>query len=336
MTAFKRNGKWSAKFVSKGAQHWVKGGPWETKKAAQKAEHVHRARLEGRRDAETCATFADRWLSEWPRAAVSSQANYASCARRFAEHFGDTPLSNVDRLAARSWALSVPRGLPRVIATMFEDARDVGLVTENPFHRLRLSVNRNEVSWPSLEDYRRLVASCHVLDGYAPEFRAMIQFSAWTGIREGELCGLQWDDVEAERIWVRRQRRKDGSIAKPKGSYVEPMPFPPPARVLDDLPRRPDPFVFHSPRGRPLRDHSHREQWIKVREEAGLDLRWHSLRHFCATQLLEMGLDHFTVSIQLRHHDGGALVMKRYGHPSREAAHERVLRAFDFDVEVAA
>jgi hypothetical protein len=44
-----------------------------------------------------------------------------------------------------------------------------------------------------------------------------------------------------------------------------------------------------------------------------------------------MGVDHFAVSVQLRHHDGGKLVMERYGHPSREAAKDRLLAAFRAD-----
>jgi hypothetical protein len=44
-----------------------------------------------------------------------------------------------------------------------------------------------------------------------------------------------------------------------------------------------------------------------------------------------MGLDHFAVSVQLGHEDGGALVMSRYGHPSKAAARERLLAAFSFD-----
>ena len=77
--------------------------------------------------------------------------------------------------------------------------------------------------------------------------------------------------------------------------------------------------------------------WNKVRgplelerQEAGLPgVRFHDLRHFCATQLLEMGADHFAVSIQLGHTDGGALVMSRYGHPSKDAARARLLGLFD-------
>ena len=42
-------------------------------------------------------------------------------------------------------------------------------------------------------------------------------------------------------------------------------------------------------------------------------------------------MSHFDVSVQLGHTDGGALVMARYGHPSEDAARDRLLRAFRFD-----
>ncbi|MGH2955366.1 MAG: tyrosine-type recombinase/integrase [Solirubrobacterales bacterium] len=335
MSAFKRNGKWVAKFVLRGEQHWTPGGPWDTKKAAEKAERIHRDELGAHGSDETCESFAARWLREWSRASVSTQANYRSCADRFGKHFGEKPLAALKRLEARSWALTVPRQVPQVIATMYEDARDVGVVNENPFHRLRLpALEREDVWWPSLDEYRALLDACPHLKGYGPEFRAMIQFSAWTGIRIAELFGLQWDDIEGQRVWVRRQRKRDSSLGKPKGGHVAAMPFPAPARVLDDLPRRRDPFVFHSINGQPLTQGTHRAPWDKVRKKAGLQgLRWHSLRHFCATQLLDLGLDHYAVSLQLRHRDGGALVMRRYGHPSVVAAHERVLAAFEFSAE---
>jgi integrase len=70
----------------------------------------------------------------------------------------------------------------------------------------------------------------------------------------------------------------------------------------------------------------------QLRAASGLpNVGWHDLRHFCATRLLEMGLDHFAVSVQLGHEDGGALVMSRYGHPSKDAARERLLAAFSFN-----
>ncbi len=66
-----------------------------------------------------------------------------------------------------------------------------------------------------------------------------------------------------------------------------------------------------------------------MKAAARVGFRWHDLRHFCATQLLELGLSHFDVSVQLGHTDGGALVMERYGHPSVDEAKQRLLGAFE-------
>jgi integrase len=56
---------------------------------------------------------------------------------------------------------------------------------------------------------------------------------------------------------------------------------------------------------------------------------YYELRHFCATHLLELGVAHADVAIQLGHTDGGALVMSTYGHPSEDGARERLKRAYE-------
>jgi integrase len=335
VSAFRRGGGWVAKFQLHGRQHWVPGGPWTTKRQAQEAERRYRDLLEARRTNETCASFADRWLDEWPRPATSTQRQYRDAVKQFAEHFGPTPLGEVERLSARTWALSVPRYVSRTVRTMYEDARNVGLVDHNPFSNLRLpAVERTEqVKAPTMDEYRQILEACSVLGPYGPEFRAMVQFSAWTGVRAGELQALKWEDVRTDSVWIRRARKRDGTEKKPKNGRERQIALLPPARVLDDLPRRPDPYVFHSPRGNPLDQGSHFYAWREVRATAGLrKIRWHDWRHFCATQLLELGLDHFAVSVQLGHTDGGALVMARYGHPSEEAARRRLQAAFKLDV----
>lgn len=45
--------------------------------------------------------------------------------------------------------------------------------------------------------------------------------------------------------------------------------------------------------------------------------------------LLERGVAHADVAVQLGHEDGGALVMSRYGHPARDSARSRLKLAFD-------
>lgn len=336
MTAFRRNTGWCAKFQLRGEQVWVPGSPFASKRQAEEAERRHRDFLTARLSDETCASFTERWLEEWPRPEASTRRLYAAAVRRFAEHFGPTPLGSVERLSARTWALTVPRHVSQVVGTMYEDARNVGLVESNPFSNLRLPATEKqaEITAPTMDEYRALLDACPVLGGYGPEFRAMIRFAAWTGLRQGELFALRRSDVRDGEVHVSRSRKLDGTIGLPKNGTARTVPLLPPAQVLDDVPvRAGSEFLFHSPRGRPLLKGTHGWSWQKVKAAAGVDVRWHDLRHFCATQLLEMGLDHFAVSIQLGHTDGGALVMARYGHPSVDAAKRRLRQAFELGAD---
>lgn len=341
MSAFERpqgSGHWVAKFQLQGKQQWVPGGPWATKTQAENAEQRHRDRLEARRTTETCASFAERWLEEWPRPAAATRQLYTQAADRFAADFGPTLLGDVERLPARTWALGVPRNLSKIVATMYEDARNVGLVPGNPFSNLRLPTTQRtaEVAPPTLEEFHQLLAGAMALGGYAEELRALITFDAWLGLRAGEIMGLQWRDVSEDLIHVRRARKDDGSYGPPKNGMERDVPFLDAARVLDQVPRRPDcPFVFHTPKGKVLKKGSLYYLWGKVRDASGTSadrlaaglkpIRFHDLRHFAATQQLERGASHFDVSVLLGHEDGGALVMSRYGHPSKDAARERLL-----------
>lgn len=335
----KRRDGYVSKFQLKGKQHWTPGGPWKTKTQAETAERQYRDRLEARRTSETCASFADRWLEEWPRKAASTRTLYTMAAQRFGEEFGSTPLGEVERLSARSWALGAPRNISKIVGTMYEDARNVGLVEHNPFSNLRLPVTQKteEVAPPTLEEFHKLLAGCQVMGGYADEFRALITFDAWLGLRAGELMALRWEDIDGDLVHVRRSRKDDGTYGKPKNGLKRTIPFLAQARVLDTFePKAGSPFVFHTPRGEVLKKGNLHYLWKTMRDASGTSagrlgaglkpIRLHDLRHFAATQQLEIGASHFDVSVLLGHEDGGALVMARYGHPSKDAARDRLLR----------
>lgn len=344
MSAYERprgSGRWVSSFQLHGAHVWTPGSPFPSKTAALEAERRHRDQLAARASDETCASFADRWLEEWPRPAASTRQLYEQAAERFAKEFGPTPLGEVERLSARTWALGVPRNLSKVIGTLYEDARNVGLVEDNPFANLRLpkTERTEEVAPPTPDEFRALLAATTVLGGYGSEFRALVQFAAWTGLRSGEIQGLKLEDIGENTINVQRSRKTDDSYGPPKNGQPRKIELLEPARVLDQVPRREgSPFVFHTPRGEDLNKSNLHYLWSRVRDssETSLDriaagikpIRFHDLRHFCATRLLELGADHFAVSVHLGHEDGGALVMARYGHPSKEAARERLRDLF--------
>ena len=210
MSQIRRGGGWAVKYQHKGKQVWVPGGPFKTKKEAIAAETAHRQRFSSH---ATCTAFSKRWLEEWPRKSVATRRLYADAARRFSREFGDRDLSDINRVEARTWALSIPRNYSKIIGTMYSDAHDVGLVEQNPFANLRLPATEKteEIAPPSPDEYRQLLAACMVLGGYAEEFRALIQLTAWTGLRASEVMALKADDFEARHLNVRRARKDDGT-----------------------------------------------------------------------------------------------------------------------------
>ncbi len=61
------------------------------------------------------------------------------------------------------------------------------------------------------------MAACDAHGGYAPQMRALLSFAAYSGLRPGELFGLEWDDIDlkAMRINVRRRVYR-GHVDVPK------------------------------------------------------------------------------------------------------------------------
>ena len=71
----------------------------------------------------------------------------------------------------------------------------------------------------------------------------------------------------------------------------------------------------------------HLRERLAVDEEDRLD--FYELRHFGASHMLnELEIEPWVIAEQLRHSDGGALVLELYGHPDRKEAIRRIRRAY--------
>jgi integrase len=135
----------------------------------------------------------------------------ARLTRPMVEDFRDDLLERFSRVRARQ-ALSVLR-------MVLDHAQHRGLLAQNvargvriaPRSRLQeqLIVGR---SIPTPEEVRRLLAAA---DGW---LHAMVTTAAFTGMRQGELRGLSWDDVDldGERITVRQRADQWGTFGQPK------------------------------------------------------------------------------------------------------------------------
>jgi integrase len=317
---------------------WV--GTFPTLREARAAERAAAAKRTPKGGVVDAGEFAERWPDDYPRAAAATQSTHRYGVKQFIEDFTGTPLDGIDRPAARAWALKVPNNTVRIARAMFTDAINDGLHPgPNPFAQLRLEQPRGRKDLTALTEPEVMkLADCALTahGTFGPTFRAMILFAAYVGLRPGELFALERGDIRADEVVIRQSLDKTGQIKKPKNGKERMAILPPLARdALGDVPAWPDvPWLFCTPRGHIFDTGKHNYYWRPVRTAFGRPtLAFYELRHFCATHVLEMGVSHADVAIQLGHMDGGALVMSTYGHPSEQGARERLKRAYGLNVE---
>jgi integrase len=333
-----RKGKYGVSVYDKalGRKRWV--GTFATRREAKEAEREV-LRSSSARGSETCGEFARRWLTDYPREAAASRQTYRYALKQFQKDFARVRLRDLDKPTARVWALNQPRSNVRTVRAMFTDAINDGLHPgPNPFSNLRLEQPRGRQNLTALTEPEVVRLADHALDclgSFGPTFRAMVLFAAYVGLRPGELYALERRDVGRDEVLIRQNLDGTGQIKAPKNGKARTVILPPPAReALVDVPARLDvPWLFVTPRGHRFSKGSHLHYWRLVRTAFGRPtMHFYELRHFCATHLLELGVSHADVAVQLGHTDGGALVMSTYGHPSEQAARERLKRAYAANV----
>jgi integrase len=313
-------------------KRWV--GTFPTRREAKEAER----RASGRRPTSsslTCDEFAERWQEDYARPAPATRRTYRYALTRFSMDFAGVRLSDLDRPSVRPWAMSQPQSNVRAVRAMLNDAINDGLHPgPNPFANLRREQPRGRKDLTALveTELHELAAAAVAVHGdYGLTFRAMILFAAHVGLRPGELFALERSDVRLDEVVIRQNLDGTGQLKLPKNGKPRVVILPPPAReALLDVPARLDvPWLFVAKTGRRLSKSSLYYYWNPVRAAFGRPgMDFYELRHFCATHLLELGVSHADVAVQLGHTDDGALVMSTYGHPSEELARERLKRAY--------
>ncbi len=137
--------------------------------------------------------------------------------QRAIDFFGDVPL---DRITPRSaeglLAMRLREVRPatankfmRTLKSAFTKAIQRGYLRENPFRFAKpVREPEREIRVLSLEEMERLLAACP-----NETWRTFVFFALTTGLRRGELCHLEWSDIDLER-GVIQVRCKDGHRTK--------------------------------------------------------------------------------------------------------------------------
>lgn len=203
---------------------------------------------------------------------------------------------------SESHAAGTVRNVYDVLAKVFGAAVDDRMIASSPCRRIVLPrVNDSEVTPPTVGEVEQVARAM-------PErYRAAVILLAGSGLRIGELLGLEVADVDFLRktVRVRQQRMQNGLIAETKTpKSVRTIPVG--QVVLDELAAHLAQFpatdgLFTAGQGQPLRYNRWKAIWNAALKTTGLDMDTHSLRHFYASDLISGGASVKQVQMVLGH-----------------------------------
>lgn len=150
------------------------------------------------------------------------------------------------------------------------------------------------------------------------DYSPILRVAAYTGLREGEVLGLRWHDVDLKKreIYVRHQISRTGKLVEPKTpKAIRTVPL---AKDMAQFLRRhrlasdfstDEHFVFPSRDGTALNPSNVVNRGFKpALKKAGLDglkpgIRFHDLRHFFASVMIDRGVTSVVLADVMGHRD---------------------------------
>lgn len=303
----------------------------------------------------TVAELMDRWMdhTETQGRAPSTQTRNRSVIRRnITPHLGT---ARIDRLGPadldRFYAALRKSGLKpltirkvhAVLGAALHQAVKWGWIDRNPADRASPpTAHAKEIVPPSLAEVRLLLDEC---DDSNPDLGSLIYVALTSGCRRGELCGLQWDDVDWEKGTLRVARSisdvpGDVSVKDTKTHATRKIALDP--STIEVLRRHqaraserallagaaftPTAYIWSQELDSsvPFRPDRVTHAFKALRGRLGLQhLTLHSLRHFAATTMAGSGVGVRTIAGRLGHANPN-VTLRTYAHflevADREAA----------------
>jgi integrase len=287
-------------------------------------------------DRMTVAAYLATWLNDYsrPRVRETTSLSYASVIRaQIAPRIGGVVLQSLTPLHVQGLHSGMEREgcSPRmrqlthaVLRTALKRALRMGLVVRNVCDAVDPPrVTRREIIPLDRTQAQRLIDA-----GSADRFDAIYVLALTTGLRQGELFGLQWRDVDFDRgtlgvLHSLMEVQGRLSLSEPKsraGRRCVKLPSIAVNALLEHRKRmlaegHAGGFVFCDTAGGPLRKSNFcRKHFKPLLKAAGLpDIRFHDLRHTAATLLLLAG-EHPKVVQERLGHAQISLTLDTYSH----------------------
>lgn len=247
--------------------------------------------------------------------------------RRLIPVFGEKRLTELTRRDVLTWVATLTCSAKRInnilipLRSMLKEALNDELIIRNPIQDLEIQiapdVNRRDIVDPlEIQEFQALMANCE------PQVANLVQFWAWSGLRTGEIVGLEWGDIDWMQNEIRIQRAvrsKRTKVPKTRAG-IRAVVLLAPAREALERQRKHSQLangaVFLNPRtGAPwVGDNAIRTTaWRRTLSAAKVRYRGpNQLRHTYASWMLSAGESPMWVAKQMGHKDWG-MIRRIYG-----------------------
>ena len=278
----------------------------------------------GEEQHHTLGDMMERYLAERSiMKAPKSRVRDGSALKHLLPIFGETLLADVtpkslvayrnQRRTEGAATATINKEL-QVVRHAFNVAmREWEWCQNNPMHRVSLEPAHNTVDrWLREDEEVRLFNASPLW------LQDIMTFALNTGMRQGEILALQWQDVDFYR----------GTLVVMTSKNRERRTIPLNHVVYDLLSRKraageKNGPVFVTGQGNDLKARYLVRTFTKVRIQAGLThFRFHDLRHTFASRLVQKGIDLYRVQLLLGHKTG--TMTQRYAHHCPESLREGV------------
>jgi integrase len=275
--------------------------------------------------------WAERWFRTTADLKPASRRTYRKLLdNQILPAFERATLGGIDTLAVREWIAGlVEQGLSpsrvrnahQVLSQVLAAGVEGGRIARNPAAGVRLPrIVRRDMHFLTARQVEDLAAAVD------PRYELLVRFAAYTGLRADELVALRVrhlnllrgrcevgesaTEVDGRLVWGPTKTYARRTVHLPR-FLCEQL-----AAYLAERPHGPDDLVFTAPQVGPLREQKFVANIFKpAAARAGLPhrLRFHDLRHTCASLLIAQGASVKAVQAQLGH-ASATVTLDRYGH----------------------
>lgn len=276
--------------------------------------------------------WGDEWLSTTAHLRLKTQVGYESALRvHVLPTFGERPVGSIQQVDVRRFvadkvasgaAAGTVRGARKVLRLVLACAEGSGAIRSNPCNGVRVPASpKAELVFLDAEQVEALATAI------GPRYGTLVRLAAYTGLRAGEIGALRVGrlDLLRGRLLVDEsvtEVERHGLVFSEPKTY-EHRSVTLPAFLRDELGAHlagrsvePDDFVFTSPNGGVLHHKMfYRTIFKPAVVAAGLPstLRFHDLRHTCASLCIALGAHPKAIQERLGH-SSITVTLDRYGH----------------------